>query len=61
MVQLAEDCTTSWKVVGLIANGSLEFFIDLNSSSHTVALGSTQSVTEKSTRNISWGVMVAGV
>ena len=29
-------------------------------SSRTVALGSTQSLTEMSTRNISWGVKAAG-
>jgi hypothetical protein len=33
---------------------SLEFFIDIPSS-RTVALGSTQPLTEMSTRNISWG------
>ena len=31
-----------------------------NSSGRTMALGSTQSVTEMSTRNISWGVKAAG-
>jgi hypothetical protein len=34
---------------------SLEFFIDINPSDRTVALGSTQSPTEMSTRCISWG------
>ena len=38
---------------------SLEFFID-NRSGRTMALGSTQPLTEMSTRNISWGVKVAG-
>jgi hypothetical protein len=33
---------------------SLEFFID-NPSGRTMALGSTQPLTEMSTRNISWG------
>ena len=35
---------------------SLEFFID-NLSGRTTALGSTQHLTEMSTRNISWGLM----
>jgi len=33
---------------------SLEFFND-NTSGRTMALGSTQPLTEMSTRNISWG------
>jgi hypothetical protein len=32
---------------------SLEFFIDINLSDRTKALGSTQPLTEMSTRNIS--------
>ena len=31
-----------------------------NPSDRTVALGSTQTLTEMSTRNISWGVKAAG-
>jgi hypothetical protein len=38
---------------------SLEFFID-NPSGRTMALGSTQPLTEMSTRNLSWGVKAAG-
>ena len=34
---------------------SLEFFIDINPSDRTMALGSTQPLTEMSTRSISWG------
>jgi hypothetical protein len=34
---------------------SLEFFIDINPSDCTMALGSTQLLTEMSTRSISWG------
>jgi hypothetical protein len=34
---------------------SLEFFIDINPSDRSMALGSTQPLTEMSTRNISWG------
>jgi hypothetical protein len=34
---------------------SLEFFIDINPSNRAMALGSTQPLTEMSTRRISWG------
>jgi hypothetical protein len=34
---------------------SLEFFIYINLSSRTMALGLTQPLTEMSTRHISWG------
>jgi hypothetical protein len=34
---------------------SLEFFIDINPSDRTMALGSTQPLTEMSTGSISWG------
>jgi hypothetical protein len=34
---------------------SLEFFIDINPSERTMALGSTQPLTEMSTGRISWG------
>jgi len=39
---------------------SLEFFHWHNPSGRTMALGSTQSLTEMSTRNISWGVKAVG-
>jgi hypothetical protein len=32
-----------------------QFFIDINPSHRTMALGSTQPLTEMSTRRISWG------
>ena len=47
-------CVTSRKVAGFFPMMSLEFFID-NPSGRTMALGSTQPLTEMSTRNISWG------
>ena len=34
---------------------SLDFFIDINPSDRTMALGSTRSLTEMNTRSISWG------
>jgi hypothetical protein len=36
------------------------FFIDINPSDRTMALASTQPLTEMSTRRISWGVNAAG-
>jgi hypothetical protein len=36
---------------------SLEFFININPSDRTMALGSTQTLTEMSTRKITWGYM----
>jgi len=39
--------------------GVIRIFHSPNPSSHTVALGSTQPLTEMSTRGISWGVTVA--
>jgi hypothetical protein len=35
----------------------MELFIDINPSDRTMALGSTQPLTEMSTRSISWGLM----
>ena len=48
-------CATSWKVAGLIPDGVVGIFHWHNPSSHTMALGLTQPLTEMSTRNISWG------
>jgi hypothetical protein len=50
-------CTTRCKVVGSIPDGVTEIF---NLYGHTMALGSTQPLTELSTRNISWGIKAAG-
>jgi hypothetical protein len=50
---------TNQKVAGSIADGVKEFFIDINPD-RTVALGSTQPLTEMSTGSISWGVNAAG-
>ena len=46
-------CATSRKVAGLIPDGVIGIFH--NPSGRTVALGSTQPLTEKSNRNISRG------
>ena len=53
-------CATSRKVTGLIPNSVTGIFNWHNPSSCTMALGSTQPLTEMSTRNISWGVKAAG-
>jgi len=49
---------TNLKVAGSFQVVSLEFFIFI--SDRTMALGSTQPLTEMSTRSISWGVKAAG-
>jgi len=43
------------QVVGSIRNGVIEIFHWHNLSGYTMALGSTQPLTEMSNRNISWG------
>jgi hypothetical protein len=46
---------TSWKVMSSIPNEVLGFFNWPNPSSRTMALGSTQPLTEMSTRNLPGG------
>jgi hypothetical protein len=46
---------TNQKVAGSIPDGVMEFFIDINPSDRTMALRSTQPLTETSTGSISWG------
>jgi hypothetical protein len=48
-------CATSRKVAGSIPNGVTGMFQRLNPSGRIVALGSTQPLTEMSTRNSSLG------
>ena len=60
MAQLVEEHATSRKVAGSIPNGVTGIFHWHNPSGRTMALGSTQPLTEMSTRNISWGVKAAG-
>jgi hypothetical protein len=55
VAQWLRYCTTNQKVAGSIPDGVMEFFIDINPSDCTMALGSTQPLTEMSTRSISWG------
>ena len=54
-------CATSWKVAGAIPDGVIGIFHWHNPSGRTMALGSTQPLTEMSTRNISWEVKAVGV
>ena len=53
-------CATSRKVAGSIPDGVIGIFLWHNPSSRTMALRSTQPLTEMSTRNISWEVKAAG-
>jgi hypothetical protein len=48
-------CATNQKVAVSIPDGVMEFFNDINPSDRTMVLGSTQPLTEMSTRSISWG------
>ena len=47
-------CTTSRKAAGSIPDGVTGIFHWLNPSGHTMAVRSTQPLTEKIARNISW-------
>jgi hypothetical protein len=55
VVQWLRHCSTNWKVAGSISDGVNGIFHRHNHSGRTIALGSTQPLTETSTRNISWG------
>jgi membrane-bound lytic murein transglycosylase B len=55
VAQWLRYCATNQKVAGSIPDGVVEFFIDINPSDRTMALGSTQPPTEMSTRSISRG------
>jgi membrane-bound lytic murein transglycosylase B len=55
VAQWLRYCATNQKVAGSISDGVMEFFNDINPSDRTMALGSTQPLTERSTRSISWG------
>jgi hypothetical protein len=53
-------CSTSRKVAGSIPERVIGIFRWHNPFGRTIALGSTQPLTEMSTRNTSWGVKAAG-
>jgi hypothetical protein len=52
---LLRHCATNRKVAGSFPSGVIGIFHWHNSAGLTVALSSTQPLTEMSTRNISWG------
>jgi hypothetical protein len=52
VAQWLRYCATNRKVAGSIPDGVMEFFIDINPSHSTMALGLTQPLTEMSTRRI---------
>ena len=54
------QCPTSRKVADSIPDCVSGIFQRDNPSDRTMALGLTQTLTEISTRNISWGVKAAG-
>ena len=53
-------CATSRNVAGSIPDGVIGIFHWHNPSGRTMAVGSTQPLTEMSTRNIFWEVKAAG-
>jgi hypothetical protein len=55
VVQWLRHWATNRKVAGSIPDGVIRIFHLHNPFSRTMALGSTQPLTEMSTRNISWG------
>jgi hypothetical protein len=55
VAQRLKYCATSRKVAGSIPDGVIGIFHWHNPSNSKMALGSTQPLTEMSTRNISWG------
>ena len=55
VAQWLRCCATNRKVAGSIPDGVIGIFRWHNSSDRTMALGSTQPLTEMSTRRISWG------
>jgi len=55
VAQLLKCCATNRKVAGSIPDGVIGIFHWHNPSDRTMALRSTQPLTEMSTRSISWG------
>jgi len=54
------NCAASRKIAASIPDGVIGILHLHNPSGRTMTLGSTQTLTEMSTRNISWGVKAAG-
>ena len=55
VAQWLRRCATHRKVAGSIPGGVIGIFHGHNPSDRTMVLGSTQPLTEMSTRNIFWG------
>ena len=55
VAQWLRCCATNRKVAGSIPDSVIGIFHCHNPSDRTMALGSTQPLTEMSTRRISWG------
>jgi hypothetical protein len=55
VAQWLRYCATNRKIAVSIPDGVIGFFYSHNPSDRTMALGSTQPLTEMSTRSISWG------
>jgi hypothetical protein len=55
VAQWLRYCATNQKVAGSIPDGFIGIFHSHNPSDRTMALGSTQPLTEMSNRSISWG------
>ena len=55
VAQWLRCCATNWMVTGSIPAGVIGIFHWHNPADRTMALGSTQPLTEMSTRRISWG------
>jgi hypothetical protein len=60
VAQWLRYCATDRKVAGSIPDGVIGFFLLYNPSDRTMALGSTEPLTEMSTRSIYWVVKAAG-
>jgi hypothetical protein len=53
-------CATNRQVAGFFHNGVIGIFHWYKPSGRTMALGSTQSLTEMNTKNVSWRIEAAG-
>jgi hypothetical protein len=60
VAQWLRYCAKNRKVAGSIPDGVMEFFIDIIPSDRTMVLGSTQPLTEMSTRSYFLGVNAPG-
>ena len=60
VAQWSRHCATNLKVAGSIPDGVIGVFDSHNSPDRTMALRSTQPLTEMSIRSISWGQKAAG-